>query len=131
MAKGILGTPIFSLTPAEEYEAAQRAKPLPDINPDFMDMSQDPFASFILGTRTSLAGTVAQRVYDFGAVRHDRTFKLLAEEAVQERAQPVADLRLVIFPGERVLGDPEDLRGAEAVADHVKEEEVVEFVWSD
>jgi hypothetical protein len=66
MAKGILGTPIFSLTPAEEYEAAQRAKPLPDINPDFMDMSQDPFASFILGTRTSLAGTVAQRVYDFG-----------------------------------------------------------------
>jgi hypothetical protein len=66
MAKGTLGTPIFSLTPAEEYEAAQRAKPLPDINPDFMDMSQDPFASFILGTRTSLAGTVAQRVYDFG-----------------------------------------------------------------
>ena len=43
----------------------------------------------------------------------------------------MADLRLVIFPGKRVLGDPEDLRGAEAVADDVVEEEIVELVRSD
>lgn len=64
MAKGILGTPIFSPTIAEEYEAAQREKALPDINPDFMDMSQDPFASFVLGTRNSLIGSAAQFAYD-------------------------------------------------------------------
>jgi len=64
MAKGILGTPIFSPTIAEEYEAAQRANALPHINPDFMDMSQDPFASFVLGTRNSLVGSAAQFAYD-------------------------------------------------------------------
>jgi hypothetical protein len=66
-----------------------------------------------------------------GAVGHHGALELLAEEAVQEGAQPVADLRLVIFTGERVLGDPEDLGGAEAVTDDVIQEEVVELVGSD
>src|SRR5262249_17952344 len=69
---------------------------------------------------------------DFRSVRQAGALELIAEESLDENAQPLSDFLGSVFPVEvGMLGQKQNLLGRSAVAKEVKQKEIVKLVRSD